>query len=46
MIDWCARHIAGLEIERYDAVAGHHTPEDRPDLIAAAVVNWLRRHRL
>lgn len=46
MIDWCARHIVGLEIERYDAVAGHHTPEDRPDLIAAAVVNWLRRHRL
>ncbi|MFB9832429.1 haloalkane dehalogenase [Actinoallomurus acaciae] len=44
MIDWCARHIAGLEIERYDAVAGHHTPEDRPDLIVAAVVSWLRRH--
>jgi haloalkane dehalogenase len=46
MIDWCERHLAGLEIERYDAVAGHHTPEDRPDLIAAAVVSWRGRHRI
>jgi haloalkane dehalogenase len=46
MIDWCETHIAGLEIERHDAVAGHHTPEDRPGLIAAAIVNWLRRHQI
>ncbi|MGI5233243.1 haloalkane dehalogenase [Actinoallomurus sp. CA-142502] len=46
MIDWCERHLAGLEVERYDAVAGHHTPEDRPDLIAAAVVSWRGRHRI
>ncbi|GAA4482890.1 haloalkane dehalogenase [Actinoallomurus oryzae] len=46
MIDWCSTHMAGLEIERYDAVAGHHTPEDRPELIATTVGNWLRRNRI
>jgi haloalkane dehalogenase len=38
--------MACLEIERYEVVAGHHTPEDRPDLIAAAVVGWMGRHGL
>jgi haloalkane dehalogenase len=46
LVDWCAAHMAGLEIERYEVVAGHHTPEDRPDLIAAAVVGWMGRHGL
>jgi haloalkane dehalogenase len=44
MIDWCSVHMAGLEIERHGEVAGHHTPEDHPDLIAKAVVRWLERH--
>jgi haloalkane dehalogenase len=34
------------EIERHDAVAGHHTPEDHPLAIAKAVAEWADRHRL
>lgn len=43
IIDWCAANIAGLEIEHFEAVAGHHTPEDQPLLIAAAVSAWAGR---
>ncbi|MEU4730143.1 haloalkane dehalogenase [Streptomyces sp. NPDC023588] len=46
MVDWCARNIAGLEIEHHDAVAGHHTPEDQPLTIAAALTAWADRHAL
>ncbi|GAA4199829.1 haloalkane dehalogenase [Actinocatenispora rupis] len=46
VVDWCADPIAGLEIDAYDEVAGHHTPEDRPDLLAGSVARWLDRHRL
>ena len=42
-IAWCAANIAGLEIEHSDAVAGHHTPEDQPELIAGAISGWVRR---
>lgn len=46
-VDWCAANIAGLEIARHDeAVAGHHTPEDHPLLIAGAVAAWSGRHGL
>lgn len=40
MITWCAEHMAGLEIARHEGVAGHHTPEDQPQAIAAAVERW------
>ncbi|MEU8106708.1 haloalkane dehalogenase [Nonomuraea muscovyensis] len=40
MVDWCARNMAALEIERHDGVAGHHTPEDQPAAIAEAVERW------
>ncbi|MDR8409869.1 haloalkane dehalogenase [Nonomuraea sp. 3-1Str] len=46
MVAWCAATMAGLEIERSEAVAGHHTPEDQPALIAAAVSSWADRHGL
>ncbi|MBN6051019.1 haloalkane dehalogenase [Nonomuraea sp. RK-328] len=46
MVAWCAATMAGLEIERSDAFAGHHTPEDQPALIAAAVSSWADRHGL
>ncbi|WP_248962766.1 haloalkane dehalogenase [Sphaerisporangium perillae] len=40
MIAWCAEHMAGLELARHDGVAGHHTPEDQPEAITAAVERW------
>ncbi|MFD1933168.1 haloalkane dehalogenase [Nonomuraea mangrovi] len=46
LIDWCAENIAGLEIDRHDGVAGHHTPEDQPLAIASAVATWADRHGL
>jgi haloalkane dehalogenase len=46
IIAWCAANIAALEIEHTDAVAGHHTPEDQPEVIAAAISAWVERHGL
>ena len=43
--DWCREHIAGLEV-RECGPAAHVAPEDRPDEIAAAIVEWADRHRL
>ena len=45
-IAWCAANIAALEIEHSDAVAGHHTPEDQPEVIADAISGWVERHGL
>lgn len=46
-VDWCVGHVAALELARHDEVAaGHHTPEDHPLLIAAAVRDWAGRHGL
>ncbi|GLW06847.1 haloalkane dehalogenase [Microtetraspora sp. NBRC 13810] len=45
IVEWCAAHIAGLEISGHGP-AGHHTPEDQPDAIAAAVAGWADRHGL
>ncbi|MEV7726114.1 haloalkane dehalogenase [Streptomyces sp. NPDC087917] len=45
-VAWCAANIAGLEIERSEAVAGHHTPEDQPLLLAAGLSAWADRHGL
>ncbi|MEV0844129.1 haloalkane dehalogenase [Actinocatenispora sera] len=46
MLDWYARNIAGVEIEQYEDLAGHHTPEDQPAVLAAAIARWLDRHHL
>ncbi|WP_416963230.1 haloalkane dehalogenase [Streptomyces sp. Agncl-13] len=43
IVAWCAANIAALETEHSDAVAGHHTPEDQPELIAAAISAWVER---
>jgi len=45
MTDWCAAHIASLEIVACGQ-AGHHAPEDRPNEIAAAVSAWADEHGL
>lgn len=42
---WCAENIANLEVEHCGA-AGHLAPEDQPEAIAAAIVNWANQHRL
>ncbi|HEX4787782.1 MAG TPA: haloalkane dehalogenase [Actinospica sp.] len=46
LVAWCAKHIAALEVEHHDTPAGHHTPEDRPAEIGAAISSWADRHRL
>ncbi|KAA2258066.1 haloalkane dehalogenase [Solihabitans fulvus] len=45
MIDWCADTIAAIEIERH-GVAGHHTPEDQPEVIGRSIAAWADRHGL
>jgi haloalkane dehalogenase len=45
MADWCASHIASLEIA-HCGKAGHHAPEDRPAEIAAAISVWADSHGL
>jgi haloalkane dehalogenase len=42
-LTWCADTIAALEIIQYEEIAGHHTPEDQPQLIAAAVGEWMSK---
>ncbi|WP_188197318.1 haloalkane dehalogenase [Nonomuraea sp. SYSU D8015] len=44
-IAWCAATMASLEITEHDAIAGHHTPEDQPLAIAAAVTEWMAKRR-
>ncbi|MEU7896287.1 hypothetical protein AB0B45_25960 [Nonomuraea sp. NPDC049152] len=46
MIDWCAANMASLEIRQYELIAGHHTPEDHPQLIADAIATWADAHTL
>jgi haloalkane dehalogenase len=45
IIDWCAAHVSGLEMETHGP-AGHHTPEDQPEAIATSLVAWLDKHNL
>jgi len=40
-----ARPHAGLEVSRH-GLAGHHSPEDRPEELAAAISAWADRHGL
>jgi len=41
MIDWFAASFASLEVAHHPVVAGHHTPEDQPALIAESLGRWL-----
>jgi haloalkane dehalogenase len=41
MIDWFTRTFASLEVVHHPVVAGHHTPEDQPELIASTLTEWL-----
>ncbi|MEV0829682.1 haloalkane dehalogenase [Nonomuraea rubra] len=40
-IAWCRATIASLEVVEREEVAGHHTPEDHPKVIAAAIADWM-----
>ncbi|MFB4278140.1 MULTISPECIES: haloalkane dehalogenase [unclassified Nonomuraea] len=42
-VAWCAATIASLEIVAHEEVAGHHTPEDHPHVIAADVREWMSK---
>ena len=42
---WCAANIANLEIAGCGP-AGHLAPEDQPEAIAAAIIEWADRHGL
>jgi haloalkane dehalogenase len=44
-VTWCEEHIAGLEVSRH-GLAGHHSPEDRPEELSAAITAWADRHGL
>lgn len=44
-VAWCEENIAGLEVSRHGP-AGHHSPEDRPGELAAAIDAWADRHGL
>ncbi|MFJ3984975.1 haloalkane dehalogenase [Streptomyces fungicidicus] len=44
-VAWCEENIAGLEVSRH-GIAGHHSPEDRPEELAAAINTWADRHGL
>ena len=45
LVAWCEANVAGLEA-RHCGPAGHHAPEDQPEAIAAAIVEWAEAHRL
>jgi haloalkane dehalogenase len=40
---WCTATLAALETEHIDGLAGHHTPEDQPEALAAAIRTWIDR---
>ncbi|MYX74720.1 haloalkane dehalogenase [Streptomyces sp. SID3915] len=44
-VAWCEENIAGLEVSR-NGLAGHHSPEDRPVELAAAINTWADHHGL
>ena len=45
MAAWCAENISSLEVARCGP-AGHHAPEDQPEAIAEAIIDWAVRHGL
>ena len=44
-VAWCEENIAGLEVSHHGP-AGHHSPEDRPEELAASIDAWAIRHGL
>ncbi|MDT0429898.1 MULTISPECIES: haloalkane dehalogenase [Streptomyces] len=44
-VAWCEENIAGLEVS-HNGLAGHHSPEDRPGELAAAINAWADHHGL
>jgi haloalkane dehalogenase len=42
LAEWCASNIASLET-RHCGPAGHHAPEDQPEVIAQAINTWARQ---
>ncbi|MGF1341241.1 haloalkane dehalogenase [Streptomyces flavovirens] len=44
-VAWCEENIAGLDVSR-NGLAGHHSPEDRPVELAAAINTWADHHGL
>lgn len=45
IIDWCKAHLSALEFQAHGP-AGHHSPEDQPEAIAASLIAWLDKHNL
>ncbi|MFJ4658594.1 haloalkane dehalogenase [Nocardia sp. NPDC088792] len=45
MIEWAAKTFAATQTANI-GLAGHHSPEDQPDAIGAAVADWIHRHAL
>ncbi|WP_372666544.1 haloalkane dehalogenase [Amycolatopsis kentuckyensis] len=43
MIAWMRSNFAALEVAHHQATAGHHTPEEQPELIASTLTAWLAR---
>jgi haloalkane dehalogenase len=41
MIAWFRENFASLEVVHHPVPAGHHTPEDQPELIAKTLAAWL-----
>ncbi|MCR6483448.1 alpha/beta fold hydrolase [Amycolatopsis sp. OK19-0408] len=43
MIEWMAETFASLEVVHHPVAAGHHTPEEQPELLASTLAAWLAR---
>lgn len=43
LIEWCIANVSGLEVVGHGP-AGHHTPEDQPEAIAASLAAWFDKH--
>ena len=41
MVEWMAAAFASLKVVHHPVVAGHHTPEDQPELLAESLAAWL-----
>ncbi|WP_284742153.1 haloalkane dehalogenase [Amycolatopsis sp. RTGN1] len=41
MVEWMSKTFASLEAAHHPVTAGHHTPEEQPELIAESLVTWL-----
>ncbi|MEU5266127.1 alpha/beta fold hydrolase [Amycolatopsis sp. NPDC021455] len=41
MVEWMSAAFASLKVVHHPVVAGHHTPEDQPELLAETLSAWL-----